>query len=333
VATNTKWLIDLIVRQTTVLVGELATAAGIRAPLAHVADQVFLELSNELANQGVSRKVAADMFGLALRSYQAKVRRLSESATERDRSLWEGIYSFINDEETANRADILREFHADDQKIVKGILHDMVESGLVFKTGTGDSTTYRAVPAEDVYSTEGASSETREWLVWVTVHRHGPLTASALENMFASEDDPVDNALDNLVESERLVETEIEGEPAFEAKEFVIPLDDPAGWEAALYDHFNALVRSMCVKLRGGGSRAQVSDNVGGSTYTFVIWDGHPFEEEILNLLSETRERVSELRERSSQFLQRHGEPEGPTREVTFYFGQSVIDQTDEEPT
>lgn len=65
---NSKLLIDLVIHQTTILIAQLSTAAGLRAPLAHIADQVFLELSREIERQGVSRKVVADMFGLALRS-------------------------------------------------------------------------------------------------------------------------------------------------------------------------------------------------------------------------------------------------------------------------
>ena len=64
---ETRHLIDAIVQQTTLLIAQLATSAGIRAPLAHIADQVFLDLANEIEQQGVSRKVVADMFGLALR--------------------------------------------------------------------------------------------------------------------------------------------------------------------------------------------------------------------------------------------------------------------------
>lgn len=45
---DTKLLIDAIVRQTTVLIAQLSTAAGIRAPLAHVADQVFVALAQEI---------------------------------------------------------------------------------------------------------------------------------------------------------------------------------------------------------------------------------------------------------------------------------------------
>lgn len=79
---ETRHLIAAIMQQTTVLIAQLSTAAGIRAPLARIADQVFLDLGRELEAQGVTRKVAADMFGLALRSYQKKIQRLSESETQ-----------------------------------------------------------------------------------------------------------------------------------------------------------------------------------------------------------------------------------------------------------
>ena len=49
---NLKLLIDGIVRQTTVLIAQLSTASGVRAPLAHVADQVFLSLAREIEAQG-----------------------------------------------------------------------------------------------------------------------------------------------------------------------------------------------------------------------------------------------------------------------------------------
>jgi hypothetical protein len=55
--------------------------------LAHIADQVFLDLSREIEAQGVSRKVVASMFGMALRGYQRKVQRLTESSTHKGKTL------------------------------------------------------------------------------------------------------------------------------------------------------------------------------------------------------------------------------------------------------
>src|SRR5512134_544108 len=96
-------LIDAIVRQTTVLIAQLATSGGLRAPLAHVANQVFLDLAGELERQGVSRKVSADMFGLALRGYQRRLQRLAESSTDRGSSLWEGVLHYVSDARVRTR--------------------------------------------------------------------------------------------------------------------------------------------------------------------------------------------------------------------------------------
>ncbi len=39
---DTQVLVDSIMRQATVLIAQLSSAAGVRAPLAHLADEVFL---------------------------------------------------------------------------------------------------------------------------------------------------------------------------------------------------------------------------------------------------------------------------------------------------
>src|SRR5690606_39482709 len=95
IAMHARLLIDAIVRQTTVLIAQLATSGGVRAPLAHIANQVFMDLAAELDAQGVSRKVSADMFGMALRTYLRKIQRLNESSTDRGRSLWEAVLQFV----------------------------------------------------------------------------------------------------------------------------------------------------------------------------------------------------------------------------------------------
>ena len=44
---NSKLLVDAIVRQTTVLIAQLCTAAGVRAPLAHLAQDGVISLRFE----------------------------------------------------------------------------------------------------------------------------------------------------------------------------------------------------------------------------------------------------------------------------------------------
>src|SRR5262245_39330723 len=121
---NLKLLIDGIVRQTTVLIAQLSTSTGVRAPLAHVADQVFFELAREIEAQGVGRRVAADMFGMALRAYQKKMQRLTESATARDRTLWEAVLSFIGEGEVT-RERIEQRFRHDGPREVGAVLNEI----------------------------------------------------------------------------------------------------------------------------------------------------------------------------------------------------------------
>lgn len=106
------FLIRAIVHQTTILIAQLATLGGGRAPLAQVANQVFLDLVRELERQGVSRKVSADMFGLGLRTYRRKVQRLSESSTERGRSLWEAVLDHVRAVGPVDRDAVLTRFAA-----------------------------------------------------------------------------------------------------------------------------------------------------------------------------------------------------------------------------
>jgi hypothetical protein len=111
---NVNLLIDAIVRQTTVLIAQLATSAGARASLAPTANQVFLDLVRELKKQGLGNKLIADMFGLSPCTYHNKIRRSAESSTERGRPLWSAVLEFVQERATVSRADVLMHFARDD---------------------------------------------------------------------------------------------------------------------------------------------------------------------------------------------------------------------------
>jgi hypothetical protein len=323
---RTRLIIDTIVQQTTILIAELATAAGMRAPLSHVANQVFLELARAIEAQGVPRKVAADMFGLALRSYQLKVQRLEESSTDRDRSLWEAIYEFVRQSTVISRAEILKRFRHDDGASVRSILNDLVETGLVFQTGTGHGVAYRAASDEEMAAMASRiDAEALEWVVWITLYRSGPRTVGELAGELGCTEAMIDDALAALTASGRVL---ADGQMAYRCERCHIPLDESAGWGAAVIDHYRALVVAMGQKLREKAEPTLPPEVVGGSTYSFDLYDGHPHEEEALELLAATRQSLSELRAKVCEHNDSVGR-EKIDRKVTFYFGQSVIDVDD----
>src|SRR5262245_38056821 len=206
---NVKLLIDAIVRQTTVLIAQLSTAAGVRAPLAHVADRVFLDLAREIEAQGVGRKVVADMFGLALRTYQKKVQRLTESETVRDRTLWEAVLEFLTQNGSSPRQRIIERFKYDDEGGVAAVLNDLVSSGLVYRTGRGDSCVYGITSASDYTQLIDASNlESVAGLLWVTIYRAGGLRREELADILNGDGHMLDSALELLLQEGRIEEVE-----------------------------------------------------------------------------------------------------------------------------
>jgi len=187
-------LIHAVVQETMILVAHLATAGGVRAPVARIANQVFAELAEQLSAQGAEKHVEA-----------------------------------------------------------------LVSAGLVEKRTLGQRTLY-------------------------------------------------------------------------ESLRFDVPVGQSEGWEAAVLDHFQAVVRAICVKLRLGASRSTLGEAVGGSTYTFDVWRGHPLEHEARSTLTRLREQIAGLRERIDRYNATHPQPpESSDREVTVYVGQFVKTNDDDD--
>jgi hypothetical protein len=320
---NVKILIDSIVRQTTVLIAQLATSGGVRAPLAHIANQVFLDLTRELDAQGVSRKVSADMFGMALRSYLRRIQGLSESSTERGRTLWEAVLDYLSQGEIRSRAQVLSRFSRDDQELVRGVLFDLSESGLVFSTGSGIDQIYRATTrAEQLQMGKLADVAGFDELLWAFIYREGPLGHAELLQFAAGQPEQLEAAVARLVGRGKV---QVQGDAEarrFSAERLEVLLEAEVGWEAAVFDHYRALVQTVCQRLsHAAGSEHQ--HRIGGSTFTLDVWPGHPLADEAYESLARYRAEHAALYERVEAYNAEHGRPE-QYDQVVIYGGQHV---------
>jgi hypothetical protein len=322
---NAHLLIDAVVQQTMVFIAQLATSGGVRAPLAHVAEQVFADLTRELANRGVKKNVMADMFGMALRTYHRRVRELAESKTESGRTVWEAVLGFIRERGPVSGHDVLLRFAGDESDIVTGVLSDLSQSGLVYRAGRGDGARYRIADDADFASDDAAVAQAQEHLVWLAVYRTGPATEASVREFTHLGAMRCKTVLEALLHSSRIVETRTAAGTVYTADRFEIPLGAPVGWEAAVLDHFQAVVTSIIAKLARGRAKGVAADELGGSTWSLDVWRGHPFEAEAKALLRKTRAAVEELRER----IDAHNAAtthDGPGERVVFYVGQNVRD-------
>jgi hypothetical protein len=325
---DAKVLIDAIVRQTTVLIAQLSTSAGIRAPLAHVADRVFLELASEIEAQGVGRKVVADMFGLALRSYQKKVQRLTESASVRSRTLWEAVLDFLAENGSVTRERMFERFRNDPEQSVAAVLSDLASEGLIYVTGKGLGTVYGlSSEADRARVAQTGREESVRALVWHALYR-GSAGVEDLSQSLGVSDAAIEAAVRALVSEGRV--SRVNG--SYRAETFLVPVGAELGWEAAVFDHFSAMARAVAAKLRGGAPRSGEGDVIGGATLTFEVEPGHPHEKEVLETLARVRRQVNELWVRVEAVNRARPPSTKDKQRVTFYFGQNVEDGEDEAP-
>jgi hypothetical protein len=322
---NAQALIDGIVQQTTVLIAHLATAGGIRAPLARIANRVFLELGEELGRQGVQKNVIADMFGMALRTYHRRVRSVAESETDAGHTVWDAVLDYIREKQPVTAAQIKERFRRDEPSVVSGALSDLVGSGFVYRSGRGDGAVFRIAEAQDFeHASEAGRRDANEYVVWLAVYRHGPLSREGLLEATRLREDWLEPALATLAADGRVeVSRAPDGTPQYRSARFDVPVGASQGWEAAVLDHFQAMVSAISTKLRAGRAQAAQRDETGGATYTLDVWAGHPHEAEARGLLSETRRRVDALRERIDTHNARAARP-ARIDSVVFYAGQYV---------
>jgi hypothetical protein len=331
---NAQILIDAIVRQTMVLIAQLSTAAGVRSPLSHVADEVFVGLVKELERQKLGKKVIADMFGLVLRSYQQKVHRLSESVTARGVTLWGALHGFLAERESASRAEVLQHFRHDEEAKVRSILNDLVESGLVRRTGSGKQARYRVASAEELEELGASTSsaqdvvETNAALVWVHLYPASPISRQRLAAIVPLSEPALSTAIERLV-SDKRIEVESRADGIYYATDrCLIPIGQAAGWEAAVVDHHRTVLKALAAKAVGGKHVSAAADEIGGTTLNFALYPGHPREREVRQLLATVRRQVASLWDEVATYNQTHRV--SSTYSVSFYCGQNVTDEEGE---
>jgi hypothetical protein len=324
---NAALLIHAIVRQTTVLIAALATASGQRAQLASVANLVFADLVRELREQGLGNKVIADMFGMALRTYHRKLARLSASRTVQGRSLWEAVLGHVQEHGPLLRSELMQRFARDDEATLRAVILDLADSGLVRIDGSDDATRLQASELVPVAGEAMPGPGALEGMVLVALHRSGPLSVAGLADLVPADVTELETTLARLTSGGLVIQEQRAGEKLYGCETCVIQFGDERGWEAAVFDHYQAMVVALATKLRTGARRADLADSVGGSTFVFDLWQGHPMQAEVLGYLKAMRERGMQLR----KALERHaaGSPmpadAAPLR-VTAYVGQSVAE-------
>jgi hypothetical protein len=157
------------------------------------------------------------------------------------------------------------------------------------------------------------------------VYRHGPITQAQVEQQLRAATDQCAGALERLVAAGHISSDGDSGIPAYTSARLEIPLGQSYGWEAAVLDHFQAMVTAIVTKL-DAGTNARPSDLIGGSTWTLEVGKQHPLREEAVSTLARLRGEIEDLRERVDAYNATRPRDELDER-VVVYVGQCVRDE------
>jgi hypothetical protein len=292
-----------------------------------VADQVFLELSREIEAQGVKRQVVADMFGMALRSYQKKVQRLMESQTVRDRTLWQAVFELI-EKENPTRDRVLERFKSDGEREVAAVLRDLVRSGLAYVTGSGPGAVYGAT-SEHVQKTirERQDADSLMNLLWLAVFRGSVTSRASVAPHFGVSEQAAGRAVDELLATGRAEERD----GVLRARTMTVPFGAEQGFEAAVLDHFQTVARAIARKVKSGANPSSERDATGGSTFTFALTEAHPLRAEVESLFGDMRVRAQDVWNRLAAHNRANPPPEDERFRVSLYLGQTHEDESEDQ--
>ncbi len=234
----------------------------------------------------------------------------------------EAVLEFVRGHEPVSGAVIYGRFRNDDREVVAGVLNDLVESSLAYRSGRGDNAVYRIADQSDFVSSDPRAETARLHMILLTVYRTGPIALPDLAATLRLSEATCASALHTLLAEGKVTQDGFR----FKSDRFEVPVGESQGWEAAVLDHYQALVNAVAAKVCAGTQGSKPGETVGGATFSFDIPEGHPLEEQVLGLLSATRRTLENLREQVDRINHTLpvGGAESEPRRLVFYLGQYV---------
>ncbi len=329
---NFAGLAERLVPLVAELLATLASQNPLRMHFAAIAEKTLYDIVEILRSDGLSQEAVAASLGMTISGYRSKMKKLRTLYAEAaprggngSSTLLERVYDVV----LAGSADgglryetIEDRFSTIKSDSLKGVLHYLVQSGLLAVSGRGRRKRYLAV-------TRSTPSEANYHDVAVTLYRDGPLTVAELSRRLGLEPELVEEHIEEVRDSGFLVEGEDkDGTPSYRTRDYHIPLDTAEGYEAAIWDHVATVLRAVAKKVRLGRHRAMMNDETGGATFSFNVPEDAPEGQEILEFLARSRTQLEAWLDWARSVAD-ETRPGVRWRKVTVYVGQLTEDVTD----
>jgi hypothetical protein len=127
------------------IVGAAACESETRRSVSWSLDLFWLGVAEELEARGVSRRVAADMFGVSRRTYLRTLSQIRETLEFTGTTMWSSIHRSVT-KKPDSRDNIIARFPSVEPRELGAIIHDMLEHGWLVDEGK----VINAVPKDEL---------------------------------------------------------------------------------------------------------------------------------------------------------------------------------------
>ena len=244
-------LIDSIVCRFAELTASVAMRGGARTPVAHVPDLFFSSLARELGKRGASRKVVADMLGMSHRTLQRRINERAESESFRGQTLWTSVVAYVAEQHGVSRSRILERFSRDDEAVLRSVLQDLVQAGVLVEEVSRRGHAYRR--ADDGNREDDHDHAALYGTLLVTLHHSGPMSHEQVAAHLCVDADTTWTLLTRGVQAGHVeLRSSEQDEQLFATRRYTFADSGPASnWRAALLDHVSALTQMVSARLDG----------------------------------------------------------------------------------
>ncbi len=329
-------LIDGVARQSVRLIAHIAVFAG-RSRLSGLTEQMFGWLVGALRTEcGLSHGVVQSMLELPRSTYFDRLKRESGDGGSPGSNVWLSVlmHLYRRSPDPVSAQEFVVAFPRVDERVISAILSDLQKQELVRRSddapASGTWEHYEVADAERVETLVNRALEDISSMVLVSLFQHGPIDAEALAACLSVTTLEVEDALHDLKEQGLIEMTRVGGVERWDSQGIDIAFESAEAWHAAVYDHVHTMVNVIIGKLRSQQTLARMEDEVGGSTFTYEVWPGHPYEAQVGAIFARVRgeadELLTQLREYEKSEEAQPRPPLSERRKVVFYCGQSVHD-------
>lgn len=313
--------IRTIVDEFASMIAAMATKGGGRLSLEGLDNHFQQALIRSLVDQQLNHKVIADMLGMSLSSFGRHLARARNLDHDQNDSQWSKLYAFISAHPNTSRDDILKRFYPVEEVLIAGLLRDMVSNELVTIDRNDGTWRYRVIDGADFERLVANETARQANFVWVAIHRYGPLSQAQLAAKLAVTETQLDRALATLTATGRVdIIDDDTPTPLLAVTNYNITQAD-ASWESAVYDHLHAVFKTVTERLKADTTTHL---HASGSTYSFDIWENHPANTQLFNLVNDFRKKTSELWDDLVRHNREHIDGDDP-HQLTLYFGEICL--------